>query len=148
MKRCVKCLMYLCLIWDLTVEWWSIIGYTKLKNQILESDKTEEQKQKLLKFLNSKYFIKYDMSKVHILDVQAIVYLVDTNIKYPSLKSSEEWYLRMERRYFWRNFTDGAENFYYLTPEEAYRYAATDALGTLLLGFKLLNYYKEARDSR
>ena len=121
-------------------------GYTDWKNKILASEKTQEEKEKLLNFLTTKYYFKYDMSKVNVVDVQAIVYLVDTNVKYPSLKASEEWYLGWRGDTFEDTVGD-AENFYYLTPEEAYKYAATDALGTLLLGIKLQPYYQEAKTS-
>lgn len=112
-------------------------------------------------------FIKYDMSKVNVYDVQAVVYLADTNVKYPSLKESEEWYLGWRGDSFeetvkkaaderaitlTKDKTTGLEkikdmNFYYLTPEEAYNYAAIDALGTYLLGIKCKPFFDEARIS-
>lgn len=121
-------------------------GYTRIRKSIEESDKSQEDKEKLFNFIADRYVFKYDMSKVNTVDVQAIVYLVDTNVKYPSLKSSEEWYLGWKGDTFAETVGD-AKNFYYLTPEEAYKYAATDALGTLLLGLKLQPYYKEAKTS-
>lgn len=105
-------------------------------------------------------YFRYDMSKANILDVQAMVYLADTNIKYPSLKSSEEWYLGWRGASFEETVTaaknenavelnrDGGIknlNFFYLTPEEAYNYAAVDALGTYLLAFKVMKYMQEAK---
>lgn len=121
-------------------------GYTTYRKQIEESDKTQEEKERLFNLLSKKYYFKYDMSKVNTIDVQAMVYLVDTNVKYPSLKKSEEWYLGWKGDTFEETVGE-AENFYYLTPEEAYKYAATDALGTLLLAKKTKKYLLEARDS-
>lgn len=43
--------------------------------------------------LSQKAYHRFNMTKVNTIDVQAMVYLVDTNIKFPSLKASEEWYL-------------------------------------------------------
>lgn len=93
-----------------------------------------------------KQFFKYDMAKVNVVDVQAMVYLADTNIKYPSLKSSEDWYLGWRGASFEDTLGDNT-NFYFLQPEEAYQYAATDALGTYLLGIKLQPFLKEAKTS-
>ena len=93
-----------------------------------------------------KQFFKYDMSKVNVLDVQAMVYLADTNIKYPSLKSSEEYYLGWRGSSFEETLGEQT-NFYYLTPEESYEYASTDALGTYLLGIKLRPFMEEAKTS-
>jgi DNA polymerase I-like protein with 3'-5' exonuclease and polymerase domains len=117
--------------------------------------------------LSQRPYIKYDMSKVNTVDVQAIVYLVDTNIKYPSLKSSEEWYLGWRGASFEQTIMNAENenaivmkkdtktgemkikdmNFFYLSPEEAYEYAAVDALGTYLLGIKLQPFYEEAKMS-
>ena len=74
----------------------------------------------------------YDMSKLNIIDVQAIIFLIDTNIPYPSLKKSEDYYLGWRGSSFSETLGD-VENFYYLKPSDAYLYAATDALGTYLL---------------
>lgn len=121
-------------------------GYTTWRKQIEESNKSQEEKERLFNLLTKKYYFKYDMSKVNVVDVQAMVYLADTNVKYPSLKKSEEWYLGWKGDTFEETVGD-AENFYYLTPEEAYKYAATDALGTLLLGLKMQPYLAEAKTS-
>lgn len=104
-------------------------------------DSTLSNEEKLMK-----QFFKYDMSKVNVLDVQAMVYLADTNIKYPSLKSSEEYYLGWRGTSFEETLGDNV-NFYYLTPEESYEYASTDALGTYLLGIKLKPFMDEAKTS-
>ena len=90
----------------------------------------------------SKLFNYYDMSKVNFMDVQVLVFLVDTNVPYPSLKKSEEYYLGWRGASFEETLGD-VENFYYLKPEEAYIYAATDALGTFLLAEKLWQFYTE-----
>lgn len=119
-----------------------------------------------LKLSNLPYY-RYDMSKINIEDVQAIVYLVDTNVKYPSLKESEEWYLGWRGASFESTVSKAEDsraitlkknnktgeleikdmNFYYLTPEEAYEYAAIDALGTYLLGIKLQPFLQAAKTS-
>lgn len=92
------------------------------------------------------HFIKYDMSKVKVFDVQVSVFLADTNVGYPSLKWAEEWFLGWKGDTFSETLGD-ATNFYYLSPEEAYFYAATDALGTYLLGIKTRRFYDEAKTS-
>lgn len=91
-------------------------------------------------------FYYYDMSRVSFVDVQAIIFLLDTNVPYPSLKGSEEYYLGWRGATFSETLGD-AENFYHLKPEEAYQYAATDALGTLLLGIKYQGVLLEAKKS-
>ena len=142
-------------------------GYTTLFKQIIDSNVSEEEKEEQKLKLSRRPFIKYDMSKVNVYDVQAVVYLVDTNVKYPSLKSSEEWYLGWRGASFEQTVKSakndnavvikvdkktGLEtikemNFYYLSPEEAYEYAAVDALGTYLLGEKLFPYFRDAKMS-
>lgn len=84
-----------------------------------------------------------DMSKVNFLDVQVLVFLADTNVPYPSLKKSEEYFLGWRGASFEETLGD-VENFYYLKPEEAYIYAATDALGTFLLAKELMPVYYES----
>lgn len=84
-----------------------------------------------------------DMSKVNFLDVQVLVFLADTNVPYPSLKKSEEYFLGWRGASFEETLGD-VENFYYLKPEEAYVYAATDALGTFLLAKELMPIYLES----
>ena len=128
---------------------------------------TEDIREKHKLELSNKPFIKYDMTKVYVYDVQAVVYLADTNIKYPSLKASEEWYLgwrgasfeqtvsqaKDDRAITFKKDTKTGEkvikdmNFFYLSPEEAYEYAAIDALGTYLLGIKCKPFYDEAKTS-
>ncbi len=140
-------------------------GYTTLFKQIENNDSlTEEQKEEQKLKLSKKPFIKYDMTKVKTYDVQAVVYLADTNVKYPSLKASEEWYLGWRGASFEQTVMSAKNenavvlktdketgtkqikemNFFYLDPEEAYEYAAVDALGTYLLGEKLMPYFVEA----
>lgn len=99
---------------------------------------------------NVHYEIRYemlndgiDMSKVNFLDVQVLVFLADTNVPYPSLKKSEEYFLGWRGASFEETLGD-VENFYYLKPEEAYVYAATDALGTFLLAKELMPVYYES----
>lgn len=84
-----------------------------------------------------------DMSKVNFLDVQVLAFLADTNVPYPSLKKSEEYFLGWRGASFEETLGD-VENFYYLKPEEAYVYAATDALGTFLLAKELMPIYLES----
>lgn len=77
-------------------------GYTTKRKFIESQNISQEQKEKYLDFISDypESYRRYDMTKVNVVDVQAIVYLADTNIKYPSLKSSEEWYLGWRRRFF------------------------------------------------
>ncbi len=138
-------------------------GYTSLFKEIVDSDMTEDQKEEEKFKLTQKPYIKYDMTKVNTFDVQAVIYDIDTHVKYPSLKASEEWYLGWRGASFeqtvskaenpnaisFKKDKEGNQvikemNFFYLTPEEAYEYAAVDALGTYLLAFKTMNFYTEA----
>ena len=89
----------------------------------------------------------FDMSIVHFLDVQVLVFLSDTNVPYPSLKNSEEYFLGWRGASF-EETLGGAENFYYLKPEESTVYAATDALGTFLLAQCMMRFYLEANDNK
>lgn len=91
-----------------------------------------------------KSHFRYDMSKVNIMDIQALVYLADTNKKYPSLKWSEEWFLGWRGASF-EDTLGAAENFEYLDPKDCYTYAATDALGTFLLLPKVYPFFQEAK---
>lgn len=93
-----------------------------------------------------KSHFRYDMSKVNVFDIQALVYLADTNKKYPSLKWAEEWFLGWRGASF-EDTLGEAENFEYLDPNECYKYAATDALGTFLLFPKTYPFYQEAKIS-
>lgn len=125
------------------MEWHGYIDeYEKIQLEPL----TQDERDKKLLQLSDRQFFKYDMAKVNVYDVQAVVYLADTNIKYPSLKASEEWYLGWRGHSFEETLGD-ATNFYHLTPEEAYQYAAVDALGTYLLGIKCKPFYDEAKTS-
>jgi len=87
---------------------------------------------------------EFDMSKYidKMIDVQAIIFDSDTNVPYPNLKGSEEYYLGWRGASFKETLGD-AENFYQLRPSECYTYAATDALGTYLLAQALWDYYEE-----
>ena len=60
-----------------------------------------------------KSHFRYDMSKVNVVDIQALVYLADTNKKYPSLKWAEEWFLGWRGASF-EDTLGEAENFEYL----------------------------------
>ncbi len=90
---------------------------------------------------DEKHIYKYDMSPAHckIIDVQSLVFDTDTNVAYPSLKKSEEYFLGWRGASFADTVGDTETNdFYHLKPEEGYQYAATDALGTYLLAY---NFY-------
>lgn len=93
-----------------------------------------------------KSHFRYDMTKCNVWDIQALVYLADTNKKYPSLKWSEEWFLGWRGASF-EDTLGAAENFEYLDPKDCYVYAATDALGTFLLLPKVYPFMQEARIS-
>ena len=86
----------------------------------------------------------FDMSKYFdkLIDVQAIIFDSDTNIPYPNLKGSEEYYLGWRGASF-KDTLGSAENFYHLRPNECYIYAATDALGTYLLAQRMWIFYEE-----
>lgn len=93
-----------------------------------------------------KTHFRYDMTKVNVMDIQALVYLADSNKKYPSLKWAEEWFLGWRGASF-EDTLGAAENFEYLDPHDCYTYAATDALGTFLLLPKVYPFYQEAKTS-
>lgn len=98
---------------------------------------------------DQQHIYKYDMSPAHcdIVDLQAWIFGTDTNVSYPSLKKSEEYFLGWRGASFADTVggTDG--NFYNLKPEEGYQYAATDALGTYLLAFTppIFNLLQESK---
>lgn len=94
----------------------------------------------------TKTHFRYDMTKLNVWDIQVLVYLADTNKKYPSLKWAEEWFLGWRGASF-EDTLGAAENFEYLDPKECYTYAATDALGTFLLFPKTFPFYQEAKMS-
>ena len=95
-------------------------------------------------YTDERFEHKYDMSVYFdkLIDVQAIIFDADTNMAYPNLKGSEERYLGWRGASFKDTLGDN-ESFYYLKPSECYTYAATDALGTYLLGEKMWYYYIE-----
>lgn len=122
-------------------------GFYNMVQALENSGKyTEEQLLELKKQLLAKQFMKYDMSKVNTIDVQAMVFMLDTGWKYPALKKCEEYFLGWRGDSF-EETLGGASNFYHLNPKDAYFYAATDALGTLLLGIKLMPFLKNAKES-
>ena len=86
-----------------------------------------------------RHFYKYDMSPAYcnVVDVQALIFDTDTNVAYPSLKKSEEYFLGWRGASFADTVGGDTEDmsFYKLRPEEGYQYAATDALGTYLLAY-------------
>lgn len=114
----------------------------------IDSANISEEQKLLLKeqLLKRQVMSKYDMTKVNTIDVQAIIFDIDTNNKYPALKKSEKYFLGWAGDTFEQTL-NGAENFYYLDPKDAYFYAATDALGTQLLGLKLIPFLKQAKKS-
>lgn len=93
-----------------------------------------------------KTHFRYNMTDITVWDIQAMVFLADTNKKYPSLKWAEEWFLGWRGASF-EDTLGEAENFEYLDPETCYTYAATDALGTFLLLPKVYPFYQEAKTS-
>ena len=95
----------------------------------------ERYERRVCHFDMSKYFDK-------LIDVQAIIFDSDTNIPYPNLKGSEEYYLGWRGASF-KDTLGSAENFYHLRPNECYIYAATDALGTYLLAQRMWIFYEE-----
>lgn len=120
--------------------------FVDLMEAIDNANYTDAQKQALKNQVLAKQFIKYDMSEVNVIDVQAMVFMLDTGWKYPALKKCEEYFLGWRGASF-EETLGGASNFYHLKPEDAYFYAATDALGALLLGIKLLPFLKQAKQS-
>lgn len=130
--------------YDVRVMEWH--GFKEVIDSLKNANYSDEQKQAIKDKLLARPFMKYDMSKVNILDVQAMVYLVDTNNKYPSLKKSEQYFLGWKGDSF-EETLGGNSNFYYLKPEDACFYASTDALGTYLLGLKMMPFLKAAKQS-
>ena len=99
---------------------------------------------------DKRHFYKYDLSPAYcnVVDVQALIFDTDTNVAYPSLKKSEEYFLGWRGASFSETVNGNTENggFYYLKPKEGYQYAATDALGTYLLANNhyIVDLYKES----
>lgn len=85
----------------------------------------------------------YDMSKVKYYDVAVGTWLSDTNVKMPSLKSSERKFLGWNPQTFEETLGE-ATNFKFVDPREATPYASTDAEGTYSLCLATLKYYKES----
>lgn len=96
--------------------------------------------------VNSRDIIGYDMSMVKYYDVAVGVWLADSNIKMPSLKFSSEHFLGIKQQTF-AEVSDGVENFYYVEPEKATFYAASDAICTFRLVPVTIKYYQEAKFS-
>jgi DNA polymerase-1 len=121
-------------------------GFKQFVDKIKASDLDEPQKQELYKRLLDKQFVGYDMSKVNTIDVQVEVFLMDSNWKHPALKKCEAYFLGWDAEHF-EEALDGNINFYETDYHASYFYAATDALGTYLLGVKLLPFVKMAKKS-
>jgi DNA polymerase-1 len=92
-------------------------------------------------FFNYRYdarvFRKYemDMMKIRHYDIQVLIWNLDTNMPYPSLKDSSLRFLGVKQQTFYE-LVSGREqdmNISYLSPEVVYEYAAADALCTYLL---------------
>ena len=87
-----------------------------------------------------------DMSTCPYYDLMVGFFLADTNVPFPGLK-------KMIRKFKGFNATSFEEtlgdnwNFYYLSVEEGYRYAALDAVMTFDLAPDSLKFYKEAKVS-
>lgn len=101
-------------------------------------------------FFNYRYdarvFRKYgmDVLKMRHYDVQVLIWNLDTNMPYPSLKDSSIRFLGIKQQTFYE-LTSGREqemNISYLSPEAVYEYAAADALCTLLLWKRWAEFYK------
>ena len=84
----------------------------------------------------------YDMSMIKTIDVAISVDMADSNITSKNLKWAAKHFLGWDMQTFAGVVGDNI-NFYYVTPEDATFYAATDALSTFQLGVKLNKYYKE-----
>ena len=103
---------------------------------------------KIVFFYNYKFdarwliYAGYDMSKVNYLDVMCCTWLADTNVKLPSLKKSTLRFLGYMPPTFEETVND-APSFYYVTPENGYKYASYDAIGTFALVSRTLKFYKE-----
>ena len=98
---------------------------------------------------DQKHIYKYDMSPSHcnIVDVQALIFDTDTNVPYPALKKSEDYFLGWRGTSFSDTVgSDEGKTFYNLKPIEGYEYAATDALGTYLLAKNnyIVNLFNES----
>lgn len=85
----------------------------------------------------------YDVSKIPFYDVAVGAWCGDTNLKMPSLKLSSENWLGIKQQTF-EEVSDGIENFYYIPPDRATYYAASDALCTFMLAAVTIKYFKEA----
>lgn len=99
-------------------------------------------------FFNYRYdarvFRKYglDVMKMRHYDIQVLIWNLDTNMPYPSLKDSSLRFLGIKQQTFYE-LVSGREqdmNISYLSPEVVYEYAAADALCTYLLWVRWTNF--------
>lgn len=86
----------------------------------------------------------YDMLPIPYYDVLIGLFLADTNIPMPSLKKGARHFLGWDMKTFDETLGDNY-NFYYLHPEDAYTYAAIDALATFNLAKVTIKFYQEAK---
>lgn len=88
------------------------------------------------------YKLGYDIQVIKYLDVMECTWLSDTNVKLPSLKKSTLHFLGYMPPTF--EETVGANSsFYYVNPEDGYKYACYDAIGTFALVAKTFKFYQE-----
>lgn len=88
----------------------------------------------------------YDMSLVKYYDVAIGVWLADTNKKMPGLKWAAGHFLGWKMSTFEETLGDST-NFSYIDPEDAYKYAAADALSTWNLIGATAKYYVESKSA-
>ena len=88
----------------------------------------------------------YDMSTVPIFDVQAAIWIADTNWKRTNLKWAELHFLGWPATKFEEALGD-AENFYHVPVVEATPYAAQDAVGLFALASVAMKYHQEGKQA-
>lgn len=78
-------------------------------------------------------------------DMQPIVFLTDTNVRYPDLKSTEKHFLGWSRPNFEETAGNAGLNFSYLNPSDpaTLMYAAADAISPLILARYLIPILKK-----
>ena len=80
--------------------------------------------------------------KVNFLDVQTLVWNLDTNKPMPALKDSARWLLGIETDTFQEFLGASKLDISYTAPEDATNYAAADALLTQLINMRLQKFYE------
>ena len=130
--------------------------YLPFRHELYERNIPLKILQKVQEIIQNKFVLMYnacfditmlqkegmDFSKVSVMDVMNLTYLMDTNIHLPSLKESALHYLGRQSPTFDETLK-GREHFGFIPPDEAVFYAASDTGNTFGLFQKLTPRIKQ-----